>query len=139
MSKRKRAPRPARMFGYTVAIAVNAILWSVAHNLHRWDLPYILAEQFPRVWTALGLSLGAAIVANAIFLLYDPPWFRRIGQAVLNLLSLNAMYAIYRVFPFDFGSAGANQAIRSLMVLGMIAAVVGTIVELTRLPFGPKD
>lgn len=139
MSRRKRAPRPARMFGYMVAIAVNAILWYVVHNLQRWDLPFVLAERFPRVLTALDLSLGAAMVANVIFLAYDPRWFRRIGQAALNLLSLNAMYAMYRVFPFDFGSAGANQTIRSLMVLGMIAAAVGTIVELARLPFGRED
>jgi hypothetical protein len=139
MSKRKRAPRPARMFGYTVAIAVNAILWYVVHNLQRWDLPFIVVEQFRRVLTALDLSLGATMVANAIFIAYDPRWFRRIGQAALNLLSLNAMYAIYRVFPFDFGSAGADQAIRSLMVLGMIAVGIGAVVELARLPFGRED
>ncbi len=139
MSKRKRAPRPARMFGYMVAIAVNAILWYVFHNLQRWDLPFILAEQFPRVLTAVDLSLGATMVANVIFLAYDPPWFRRIGQAALSLLSLNAMFAMYRVFPFDFGSAGANQTIRSLMVLGMIAAGIGAVVELARLPFGRED
>lgn len=139
MSKRKRAPRPARMFGYVVAIAVNAILWYVAHNLQRWDLPFVVAEQFTRILTALDLSLGATMVANAIFVAYDPPWFRRSGQAVLNLFSLSAMYTAYRVFPFDFGSEGANQAIRMLMVLGIIVVGVGTIIELARLPFGRED
>ena len=139
MSRRKRAPRAARMLGSLAAIVVNVVLWYIVHDLPRWDLSFIIARLYPRVLPAIELSLGASIVSNVLFLAFDPPWFRRLGRAATNLVSLYSMYVVYRVYPFDFGSAGANQVVRVLMLLGMIATGIGTIVELARLPFGRDD
>ncbi|UCC78015.1 MAG: hypothetical protein JSW37_06520 [Anaerolineales bacterium] len=138
MSARKRAPRGARIFGYAVALVVNLVMWYVFHNLQRWNLPFILVEEFAQVLPAADLSLWANIVVNALWMVYDPRPFRRVGQAALNLPALNSVYAFYRVFPFDFGSEFLNRGARTLLVFGMIALAVGTLAELVRL-FARKD
>ncbi|KPL23066.1 MAG: hypothetical protein AMJ93_05580 [Anaerolineae bacterium SM23_84] len=133
MSTRKRAPRGARIFGYAVALVVNLVMWYVFHNLHRWNLPFILVEEFAAVLPAVDLSLWAGIGINALWMVYDPRHFRRSGQTALNLLSLNSVYALYRVFPFDFATDFLQRGARGLLILAMIGIVVGTVVELARL------
>jgi hypothetical protein len=138
MPARKRAPRGARIFGYAVALVVNLVMWYVFHNLQRWNLPFILTEEFAAILPAIDLSLWANIVVNALWMAYDPRRFRRSGQAALNLLSLNSVFALYRVFPFDFGTDFLNRGARGLLLLAMLGIVVGTVVELVRL-FAGKD
>ncbi len=138
MPARKRAPRGARIFGYGVALVVNLVMWYVFHNVQRWNLPFILVEELAAALPAVDLSLWASIVVNALWMVYDPRRFRRSGQAALNVLSLNSVYALYRVFPFDFGTDFLNRGARGLLVLGMIAIAIGTLVELMRL-FASKD
>ena len=139
MPKRKRPPRPARAFGYGAAIVLNIILWYVVHNLDSLHLPVVIVEEFHRVLPAFEVSIGATIIANGCFLAFDPPIFRSAGQVVLNLLSLNVTWAMYRYFPFDFGTAGVNSFMRYGLLLVMFALGVATVVEVVRLPFGRRD
>ena len=136
MPKPRRAPQGARKIGYLAAIVVNAILWVVLRNLQRWDMPFVVWRLFPKVVPAVDLSLVASMVASALYLLFDPPWFGRLGQAITNATSLYSMCVVYTVFPFDSGSEGTNQIVRVLMLLGMVAAGIGAIVGLARLPSG---
>ena len=128
MSSLKRAPRGARIVGYAIAIAINVVLLYVFHNLQRWDLPYIMADEFSRVLPALDVSLAASTAANALFIAFDPRWFRSAAQAVLNVLSLNAVYAVWRVFPFDLPGNLGVWARRGLVAL-MLVIAIATVVE----------
>jgi hypothetical protein len=132
MSSRKRAPRGARVFGYAIAIVVNIVAWFIFHNLGRWNLPYIIVEEFSRVLPALDLSLWASTVGNALFMAYDPRWLKSIGQAVLNALAVNAMYAMWRVFPFDLPGNLGPWARRALILL-MVVVAIATFAELLQL------
>jgi hypothetical protein len=137
MSGRDRTPRGARIFGYVIAIVVNVVLWYVVHNLGRWDLSFILSEEFSRVLPAFDLSLGASIVLYALWVAYDLRWFRHLGQVVLNALSLNVIYVLYRVFPFRFPGS-LDQWARVGLLLGGVAVGISTVVVLFRL-FVPAE
>jgi hypothetical protein len=137
MRRQKRVPRGARIFGYTIALVVNFVIWYIIHNLGRWNLLYIVAEEFTRVLPAFDLSLAATMVLNALWVAYDPRWFRHLGQAVLNALSLNVMYMLYRVFPFRF-PGNLDQWARGALLLGMVAVGIATVVEFFRL-FSPTE
>jgi hypothetical protein len=123
--------------GYVIALVVNLVLWFIVHNVGRWDLPFIVVDEFNRVLPAFDLSLAATMVLNALWVAYDPRWFRHIGQTALNALSLNVMYRLYRVFPFRF-PGNLDQWARVALLLGMVAVGFSTVVELFRL-FTPGE
>lgn len=131
MSSRKRPPRGARITGYIVAIIVNAVMWFIAHNLLNWNVPFI-TERFVAVLPALEASLGATMIANVLFIAFDPRWFRALAQAGLNVISLYVVYMFYQVFPFDFGVDTFNWLVRLGLIATLIAVVIGTIVELVQ-------
>jgi hypothetical protein len=135
MSSRKRAPRGARMAGYIIAIIISAVMWYVAHNLLNWNVPFI-TERFVTVLPALEASLGATMIANVLFLAFDPHWFRALAQVGLNILTLYVLYMLYQVFPVDFGVDTLNWLARLGLVATAVAVIIGTVVELARLPFG---
>ena len=137
MSSRKRAPRGARITGYVIAIIVNAVMWYIAHNVLNWNVPFI-TERFVAVLPAMEASLGATMIANVLFIAFDPRWFRSLAQAGLNVLSLYVAYMLYTVFPFDFGVDTFNWLVRLGLIATAIAMVIGTIVELVR-TFSGRD
>ncbi len=139
MSKRKRAPRPARTFGYAVALVVNIVIWYIVHNLDTLHLSFILVDEFGRVLPAFEMALGATIVANACFIAFDPPFLRHGIQVLLNLLSLNVLWAVYRVVPYDFGSDVLNSVLRATLLLAVMGVSVATVVQLVQLVFGRQD
>jgi hypothetical protein len=117
--------------GYTVELVLNAILLYAAHHLLEWGVPFI-TPAFADVLWAIDLSLGAAIIANALFIAYDPAWFRRLSQAALDFFSLVSTYTLYRVFPFDFEMVGWNDIVSVLLVVAMVATMIGLIVHLAQ-------
>ena len=128
--------RSTRQVGYIVAIIVNAVILTIAHNLTSWGLPFVTSA-FPETLWAINLSLSATIIANACFLVYDAPWFRDLAQIVLNIFAVVVALVTYRVFPFDFGDARANDLAR-LGVLGLagllaLIVVVQTIAWISKL------
>src|SRR5579859_2906096 len=90
-----------RHSGYVGAVVINSILLAVAHNLLAWHVPFITSAWADVLW-AIDLSLGSSIVASAIYVSYDEPWFRNLGQIVVSVLSLVAWLALIQVFPVNF-------------------------------------
>ena len=126
-----------RQAGYVAAVIVNIVLWYAANNLLRWKVPFI-TEGFADVLWAINLSLAPSIVGNALFLAFDPRWFRRAVQIVLNLFGLLSAYVLYRVFPFDFGPGPWELGIRLSLGVVIVGIAIGTIAELIGLLAG-KD
>ena len=119
----------SRQAGYAAAIIVNVILLVIAHNILNWRVPYLTAAFADVLW-AIDLSLGATIIANALYLDYDAPWFRNLTQIVLNAFALVVGYLLFAVFPFDFGSAFANSIAHLALVGVMLGLAVALIVEI---------
>lgn len=78
------------------------------------------------------------MIANMLFIAFDPRWLRALVQAGLNILSLYVLYMLYQVFPFDFGVDTFNWLVRLGLIVAMLGVVIGTVVELVRVPFGRR-
>ena len=125
----------ARRFGYLVSIAVNLVILYLANGVPNWDVPFI-TNDWPDVLWAVNLSLQATIIANLVFLAYDPRWFRHSARILLAALSIIVFYTLYRVFPFDLGRALYDQIARIALLAGMVGVGIALIVEFVGLILG---
>jgi hypothetical protein len=119
----------ARRAGYVGSIIVNALWYYVAHNLLRWGVPF-LTPAFANVLWAIDLSVGAMILANALFLAFDERWFRRLLQVFLTGLAFVVTSTLYGVFPFEFGDPMWNSLASFSLFVVMIATVLAMLVQL---------
>jgi hypothetical protein len=132
-----RAPRSrgARRFGYIVAIVVNALILWVANNLLAWEWPKFLTSEFNQVLPYINASLLITMIVNAVWLLFDPPWFRSLAQVGLNLIAILATVKLYQVFPFDFSDYPGNleTVARILMGLAIVASGIAILSQVFKL------
>jgi hypothetical protein len=130
-----RAGRAARRFGYAVAIGVNAILLYVVNQLLEWEWPSFLTEEFDRVVGIMSFSIIVSIVANVLYLMFDPRWFKSLGQIVENVVGFAVGIRVWQVFPFDFSSWSMDWSwlIRVALIVGLVGLAIGTIVEVAKL------
>lgn len=140
----KRSPRPARRFGYTVAIAVNLIMLYVANNLLSWEFPSFLTEDFERVLPAIRWSLGVTIATNVLRIWRDPPWFVSVTTIVSTGIGIWPIVRMWRVYPFDFETwAGwwdpATKVLLVIAGLGSVLAIISELVKLARLTISADD
>ncbi|MDI6718508.1 MAG: hypothetical protein QMD46_02690 [Methanomicrobiales archaeon] len=123
---------------YIAAIVVNVVILYIANNLLFWGIPFV-TDAWNQVLPVLDLALVAAIVANLIFLAYDPFLLRETAKILLDIFGIAVLYTVYRVFPFDFSSlAGAGivtLAVRIALILGVAATVVAILVRVVRILF----
>jgi hypothetical protein len=121
-----------RRAGYNAAIIINVVILYAAHHLLEWGVPF-LTPSFNDVLWALTLSIGATIIANALFIVYDRTWFRHLAQLVLDGLALVSVYTLYRVFPFDFSSAGLTTAVNLALLFTLFGVTVALLVQIVRM------
>ncbi len=124
-----------RRLGYLVGIAISAGILFVVNNLLTWDIVPFLTSDFDQLLPIVNASLVASIVVNAIWVLYDAAWIRSTGQIILNLTSIAVLALTLRVFPFDFSpySFDWESLTKAIIVFLIIALVIATIVEITKL------
>ena len=123
--------------GYVVTIIVDAALLFVANNILAWGWIPWLTDGFTEVLPILNVSLIATMVVNAVYLFYDPRWFKSLCEIGLLAISIAVTVTLYRVFPFDFSDTAWNwdaitRVILVLLSLAMAAAIVGQAVALVR-------
>jgi hypothetical protein len=122
-------------FGYVVAIVVNAVMLVIVNNILEWGWAPFLTDDFAQIVWLLGLSFLGAIVVNAIYLGYDPSWFKSASQIVLNFISMAVAIRTFQVFPFDFSGYQFNwePLARFVIVLTMVAVGISIVVETAKL------
>ena len=131
----RRRGMSARRSGYAASVVINIALLYIANNLLGWDLLAFLTEDFARLLWLINLSLGATILANLFWIVFDPTWFRSLAQIGLNLIALLVSIRMYQVFPFDFSGFEFDWTpiVRIVVVITMIGCALGAIVELVKL------
>ncbi|MGZ5385737.1 MAG: hypothetical protein ACXWH0_17385, partial [Acidimicrobiia bacterium] len=94
-----------------------------------------LTNGFERVTPIINVSLGAGILVNLLYLIFDPVWFKSLTQIGLLGISMAATVRLYQVFPFDFSAYEFNWETtgRMLLILAMVGAGIGMIAELVKL------
>lgn len=124
-----------RRFGYTVAIAINAGLLYVVNNLLDWDWLPFLTEAWDDVLPIIRVSLVAAMIVNAGYILFDHKWFKSLTQIGLAGISMAATVRIYQVFPFDFTQYdfGWETLTKAILIIAMVGVGISVLVETGKL------
>lgn len=115
-----------RRVGYSVSIVVNSVLLVAILGVPGWDVLPFLTDDFRQVlgWVVAG------VVANAIYVVADPPAVKALGDLVIDALGLVALIRLWQVFPFDFGDSTFpwSTIVRVVLVVGMAGTAVAMIV-----------
>jgi hypothetical protein len=124
-----------RRMGYVIAIAVNAGLLFVAHNILAWDILPFLTDDWEELVPIISVSLLASMLVNLIYVAYDAPWFKSLTQIFLAAIAMAVTVRTYQVFPFDFSAYDFNwtAVTRVVLVLVMVGIVIAIIVESVKL------
>lgn len=123
-----------RTRGYLVSIVVDVLLLYCAQHVLEWNLPWFTSAWADVLW-AVNLSLVASIAGNALLLVNDALWIKRLVDVMTTAVALVAAYWMYVVFPFDFGTWSALGQLAALGVLLAlaIATFIVTILALVEL------
>ena len=97
-------------------------------------LPFLTSDTSQVLWL-VNLSLAAGLAVNAVYLFYDPPWLRTLGDLVTAAFGLAAAVRVWQVFPFGFqGSAAAwSTVLRVLLIVAIVGSCIGILVHLVSL------
>jgi hypothetical protein len=129
--------RTGRRIGYVVTIACNVALLIVVNNILDWGWFPWLTEELDDVLPVVNASLVASIVVNAVYVGYEPPWFKAVAELGLLIISLIATVRILQVFPFDFsayefGWGTLTRWLLGLAIFGVCVAMIVRLVQLAR-------
>lgn len=122
----RRKAVAARRFGYLVAVLVNAAMLYAVNVWPGWQVLPFLTGEMRLVLDLVNVAIVANLVANVIYLLRDPSWFKSLGDIVTTTLGTVAAVRIWQVFPFDFADGGVDWALVARVLLGL--AIVGGII-----------
>lgn len=127
-------PVGVRRTGYVVAAIVNLVVLCVANHLLEWEWPPFLTAAYEDLLPWIQLSLGATVAANLLWAVHDPGWFRHLGEATLDAITVVVAVRTWQLFPFDFTTYSAIWEVgtRTLIVIGGVGAAIGMLVQLGR-------
>jgi hypothetical protein len=137
MTVHRRQPVASRRLGYTIAVAVNAVLIYLVNVSPGWDAVPFLTPATTEVLPWVNASMIAGVVANALYVAWDPTWFKALGDIVTTSIGIVAMVRIWQVFPFDFTGSSFDWALVARFALGFgiggsIVAILVALVTLVR-------
>lgn len=138
MTSDSRSRRPSvagRRIGYAIAVLINGALWLVVNVWPGWRAAPFLTEATTQVLWLVNLSLVVGLVINAIYLAYDPPWCRALGDLVTTVIALVTTTRIWQVFPFALATHPFNWAMlaRVLLMVAIVGSVIGVIAQIVAL------
>ncbi len=131
----ERSAVGARHFGYVVGALVNVALLYLANIWPGWEaVPFLTAETL-LVMGLVNASIVSNIVANAVYLVSDPPWLQALGSIVTTTIGLLAITRIWQVFPFDFGGGSVDWSlvVRVMLIISIVGSVIAIVVAFVKL------
>jgi len=94
-------------------------------------MPFLTSDTGQVLWL-VNLSLAAGIAANAVYLAYDPPWVRSLGDLATTGIGLATAIRLWQVFPFAL-SSGWSIAVRVLLVVAIAGSCIALVVQIVSL------
>jgi len=125
-------PRPAgRRIGYLAAIVVNAVLVFVLNGQPGWQALPFLTSATSQVLGLVNLSLAVGLAVNLVYLAYDPPWLKSLGDLLTAAIGLAVAVRLWQVFPFAFHGSWAwcAAAVRVLLIVGIAGCGISIVVQ----------
>jgi hypothetical protein len=135
MAPTHRARRPsagARRAGYGLAVVFGTALLIILNGSPGWQAIPFLTSGTANVLGLVNLSLAAGVAANLVYLAYDPPWLKSLGDLATTAIGLAAAVRIWQVFPFDL-SSGWSAAVRTLLVIAITGSCIALVVQIVTL------
>jgi hypothetical protein len=131
-TRTRARPRAAsRRAGYVVAVGVNALLLYLLNRSPGWQAVPLLTDAMNRVIGVVNLSITAGLVANLVYVVWDPTWLKALGDLATTCAGVLAMLRIWQVWPFDFPAGSPWNLVAHLALgLGLVGGAIG-IVEST--------
>jgi hypothetical protein len=123
----------AHKLEYLVTIILNAVLFFLLNVGPGWQVLPFLTPETTQVLDLFNFSLMAAIIINAIYMLYDAPWCKALGSLLLAAIGLAVLQRIWAVFPFTFTSGWPVPLAHAVLVVAIVATVVAMITDLVLL------
>lgn len=132
--------RTGRRIGYVVAILVNLFVYGLINVWPGWAALDFVTPAAEEVVPLINLSLGVAILCNAVYLFADGTRIKALGQLVSAAVSMVVTLAVLDVFPFDFSGYAFpwEWLVRFVLVIAVIGSGVAMLVNLWRLIRGPR-
>jgi hypothetical protein len=128
----RRPSAGARRAGYGFAIVFSTTLLVVLNASPGWQaIPFLTSDTAQVLWLA-NLCLAAGIAANLVYLAYDPPWLRSLGDLATTGIGLATAIRIWQVFPFDL-SSGWSAAVRVLLAVIIAGSCIALVVQFVTL------
>ena len=127
-----RRPRPAgRRAGYLVAVVVNAVLLFILNGQPGWQAVPFLTSATSQVLGLVNLSLAVGLAVNLVYLAYDPPWLKSLGDLLTAAIGLAVAVRLWQVFPFTFHGSWAwcATAVRVLLIVAIAGCGISTVVQ----------
>ncbi len=130
-SSARGIPSASRRLGYLIAIVLNLTLAYLVNVWPSWQEVSWLTAQTQEVVGLVNLSLLAGATVNMVYLIYDRPWFKALGDLVTTAIALAVVLDVYRVFPFDFTQTTVDWSpvVRIVLVVAIIGTAIGTVVS----------
>ncbi len=124
----------ARLTGYAVAAAVNAVLLYLINGRPGWEVVPFLTVDVEQVLTLVNVSLIVGLAVNLAYLAHPVPWLVFSGGVVTTGIGLAVLVRLWRVFPFDFGAgSGWTVFARVVLLLGIAGSAIGIPVQIVSL------
>jgi hypothetical protein len=144
IGRKPRPPIAARRLGYLIAAAINGVFLYLINVNPGWQAVPFLTEDTNYVLGLVNFSILATIAANLLYVIYDARWWRATGDLVTTGIGLIVLTRMWSVFPFDFSDSAFDWTFlaRLLLVIAMVGAIIGMVVQLVllvRLAAGRDD
>ncbi len=128
----RRRPAGSRRVGYSAVIVLSAAMLFVLVAWPGWQaIPFLTSDTGQVLWLVI-FSLAAGIAANAVYLAYDPPWLKSLGDLATTGIGLAAAIRIWQVFPFDM-SPGWSTTARVLLGVAIAGSCVALLTQILTL------
>lgn len=131
----RRPPRGARRVGYLLSAAINLVLLWLVNVSPGWGVVPFLTDDFARVVGVVNASLLVGVVTNLLYVVADPSWARRLGDAITAAFALVVLLQLVTVFPFDLGAgwSGWETVLRTGLALACVGTGIGVLANLAQL------
>lgn len=126
-------PRTARRFGHLVGAGVNVVLLYLVNRSPGWDAVPFLTDETTQVLGIVNASIVVGLVAQLVYVVWDPDWLRALGDVVTTGVGLLALVRIWQVWPIDLPTDGRDALARAVVALGVVGSVIGVLAGVVRL------
>ena len=126
-----RPPAATRRVGYLVAIALITAVLIILNGAPGWQAIPFLTGDTSQVLGLVNLSLAAGLAVNLVYLVYDPPWLKALGDLITSAIGLAVAIRVWQVFPFTFHGSAAwcATALRLLLVIAIGGSALSVLIQ----------